>query len=61
MSKYACVYDLRHKVLLHRFVFTENRSLSGVLHKLNSKNMTEFGPKLEIADEEYDVYQDFNE
>ena len=42
-SKNICLYDLRHKVLLKRFAITYNRSLDGVLHKLNSKNVKEGG------------------
>ena len=47
-SKYACLYDSRQKILLRRFVMTNNRSLEGVLMKLNSKKMGEFGPKDEV-------------
>ena len=42
-SKNICLYDIKHKVLLRRFAVTQNRSLDGVLHKLNSKNMKEGG------------------
>jgi len=42
-SKNICLYDLRHKVLLKRFAITQNRSLDGVLHILNSKNVKEGG------------------
>ena len=42
-SKNICLYDLRHKVLLKRFAIIYNRSLDGVLHKLNSKNVKEGG------------------
>lgn len=38
-SKYVCLYDLRAKILLRKMAFTENRSLSGVLHKLNSRDV----------------------
>lgn len=60
-SKYACLYELKHKVLLHRFSFTENRSLSGVLSKLNSKNMTDAGPVTELEVDEYSAHNSFNE
>ena len=60
-SKFACIYDLRHKVLLHRFSFTENRSLSGVLEKLNSSNITEAGPISELELDEYNLHSDFNQ
>lgn len=42
-SKYLCLYDVVNKVLIKRFVISENRSLDGVLNKLNSKKITEFG------------------
>jgi periodic tryptophan protein 2 len=42
-SKYLCLYDIAHKILLRRFEITQNRSLDGVLDKLNSKKMNEFG------------------
>ena len=42
-SKYICMYDSQHKVLVKRFVISQNRSLDGVLNKLNSKNINEFG------------------
>lgn len=60
-SKYLCIYDIKHKVLLHKFSFTENRSLSGVLHKLNSKLMTEAGPKSELEIEDYNIELDLDE
>jgi periodic tryptophan protein 2 len=59
-SKFICVYDLRHKTLLHRFAATENRSLSGVLDKLNSKRMTSEGPMDEFDLDEYSYKDDFN-
>lgn len=41
---------------MKRFVITENRSLDGVLNKLNSKKITEFGEeeKDELSDAEWD-------
>ena len=42
-SKNICLYDIKHKVMLARFAITQNRSLDGVLHKLNSKNVKEGG------------------
>ena len=42
-SKNICLYDIRNKVMLKRFAITQNRSLDGVLVKLNSKNMKEGG------------------
>lgn len=60
-SKYLCIYDLKHKVLLQRIAYTENRSLSGILHKLNSKEMTEAGPKSELQIEDYNVEMDLDD
>lgn len=34
-SKYVCVYDTSEKVMLRRFQLSSNRSLDGVLDKLN--------------------------
>ena len=42
-SKNICLYDLKNRVLLRRFAITQNRSLDGVLLKLNSKNLKEGG------------------
>lgn len=42
-GKNICLYDIKHKVLLRRFAVSQNRSLDGVLHKLNSKNIKEGG------------------
>lgn len=60
-SKYICIYDLKHRVLISKISFTENRSLSGVLDKLNSKQMTEAGPIDEFELGEYDGDQEFDE
>lgn len=40
-SKYVCLYELRHRILLKKFSLSSNRSLDGVLNKLNSKNIKE--------------------
>ena len=50
-SKNICLYDLKHRVLLRRFAITQNRSLDGVLHKLNSKNIKEGGVMQHEIDE----------
>lgn len=60
-SKYLCIYDLKHKTLFFKVPFTENRALSGVLDKLNSKNMTEAGPINELDLDEYDSFKDIDE
>ncbi len=50
-SKNICLYDLKHKVLLRRFAITQNRSLDGVMLKLNSKNIKEGGVMQHEIDE----------
>ncbi|KAI9208513.1 quinon protein alcohol dehydrogenase-like superfamily [Polychytrium aggregatum] len=44
-SKYVCIYDISSKILLKRFQISSNLSLDGMHEKLNSKNMTEAGPR----------------
>jgi periodic tryptophan protein 2 len=57
-SKHICLYDLRHKIMIKRFAITQNRSLDGVLHKLNSKHVKgEAG----AADHELDIDSDLEE
>ena len=55
-SKNLCLYNVFHKVLIKKFIITENRSLDGVLNKLNSKRINEFGEedKDEFSDAEWD-------
>lgn len=57
-SKNICLYDIKHKLLLRRFAVTQNRSLDGVLYKLNSKNIKgEIGEELDIeSDLEEDAW-----
>ena len=55
-SKNICLYDIRNKLLLRRYAITQNRSLDGVLHKLNSKNI-----KDDVADHELDIDSDLEE
>lgn len=50
-AKNICLYDLRNKVMLRRFAVTQNRSLDGVLVKLNSKNVKEGGMMQHELDE----------
>ncbi|KRX01618.1 WD40-repeat-containing domain [Pseudocohnilembus persalinus] len=38
-AKNLCLYELKHRVMLKKFQFTNNRSLDGVLDKLNSGNL----------------------
>ena len=49
-SKYVCLYNIAHRILLKRFQTTHNLSLDGVLDILNSSNMTEAGPLSMIDD-----------
>jgi periodic tryptophan protein 2 len=57
-SKNICLYDVKHKLMLTRFAITQNRSLDGVLHKLNSKNVKgEAG----VVDHELDIDSDLEE
>ncbi|KAJ3185825.1 hypothetical protein HDU85_001194 [Gaertneriomyces sp. JEL0708] len=44
-SKYVCLYDISSRLLLNRYEISQNLSMDGMQEKLNSKNMTEFGPK----------------
>ena len=55
-SKNLCLYDIKNKLLLKRFAITQNRSLDGVLIKLNSKNI-----KNGTADHEIDLDSDLEE
>lgn len=50
-SKYICLYELRHRILLKKIRLTSNRSLDGTLHKLNSKNMKNGTNKLDLPDD----------
>ena len=36
-SQYALIYDMQYQILVKKFVLTHNRSLNGLLYKLNSK------------------------
>lgn len=55
-SKNLCLYDIKNKLLLRRFAITQNRSLDGVLLKLNSKNI-----KGDVAEHELDIDSDLEE
>lgn len=55
-SKNICLYDMRYKLLIKRFAVTQNRSIDGVLHMLNSK-----GVKDGVAEHELDVDSDLEE
>lgn len=51
-SKFVCIYEVSQRMLLKKFQLSNNRSLDGVLDKLNSKNMSAAGPvqELDISD-----------
>jgi periodic tryptophan protein 2 len=49
-SQYVCLYAARPTLLLRRFAVTHNRSLSGILQKLNSKGLGEGGVPLAFLD-----------
>lgn len=57
-SKHICLYDIKHKLMLTRFAITQNRSLDGILHKLNSKNIK---GEANAAEHEFDVDSDVEE
>ncbi|KAJ9629370.1 U3 snoRNP protein [Taxawa tesnikishii (nom. ined.)] len=44
-SKYICLYDVGSGVLLHKYTVSVNLSLEGTQEFLNSKNLTEAGPR----------------
>ena len=50
-SKYVCLYDVSSKSLLKKFAISSNLSLDRMIEHLNSKNMTEAGPKDLIDDD----------
>ncbi|KAJ3056133.1 hypothetical protein HK097_007965 [Rhizophlyctis rosea] len=56
-SKYVCIYDIPSKSMLKRFQISANLSLDGMQDILNSKNMTEAGPKdlIDTAGENSDL------
>ena len=44
-SKYICLFDVHSAVLLRKFTISVNLSLEGTQEFLNSRNMTEAGPR----------------
>lgn len=52
-----CLYDVTNKLLLRRYAITQNRSLDGVLEKLNSKDLKGG----EIPEHEIDADSDLEE
>lgn len=49
-SKYVCIYDVTTRSLLKKFQISHNLSLDGMQEMLNSRNMTEAGPR-DLLDE----------
>ncbi|GAA5907804.1 snoRNA-binding rRNA-processing protein PWP2 [Sporobolomyces salmoneus] len=49
-SKHVCLYDARDGVLLKRFEISQNLSLDGTQEFLDSRNLTEAGPKESLDD-----------
>lgn len=38
-SKFVNIYEIKHRILLKKYVLSNNRSLDGILYKLNNKNI----------------------
>ncbi|BGP15986.1 hypothetical protein JCM10213_004802 [Rhodosporidiobolus nylandii] len=53
-SKHVCLYDARDGVLLRRFQISQNLSLDGTQEFLDSRNLTEAGPR-ELLDDRGDA------
>jgi len=50
----VCIYEISQKILLRKYVVSENLSLDGILTELNSRHMTEAGNRDAIDDEDSD-------
>eukprot|EP01135_Chromosphaera_perkinsii_P011597 Nk52_evm36s2449 gene=Nk52_evmTU36s2449 len=57
-SKFVCIYELSQNMLLKKFTLSNNRSVDGIVDKLNSKNMTEAGALDTIDDEDASDLED---
>lgn len=53
-SKFVCIYELSQRILLKKFVVSNNLSLDGILNKLNSRHMTEMGSMNNVDDVDSD-------
>ena len=51
-TKFVCIYQAKQRVLLKRFVISENLSLDGTRQFLNSSNMGEGGPLSAVNDDD---------
>eukprot|EP00475_Leptophrys_vorax_P037320 TRINITY_DN6415_c0_g1_i1.p1 TRINITY_DN6415_c0_g1~~TRINITY_DN6415_c0_g1_i1.p1 ORF type:complete len:861 (+),score=232.76 TRINITY_DN6415_c0_g1_i1:156-2585(+) len=59
-SKYICMYEVSQRTLIKKFVTTFNRSLDGVLNKLDSRELTEAGvSRAQIEDDEDEKFNNF--
>ena len=55
ISKYVCLYDVSQRLLLRKYVLSNNVSLDGVRTHLDSRHLTEAGPQEELLlDEDSD-------
>ena len=57
-SKYVCIYELSQNMLLKKFTLSNNRSVDGIVDKLNSKDVTEAGPMALIDHDESSDLED---
>lgn len=57
-TKFVCLYEVKHRILLKRFSVTENRSWDGMVKKLSGKNLKD-GVNLTLIDDHDD--SDYNE
>ena len=60
-TKSICLYELKHRILIKKFQISQNRSLDGILPKLNSKNIKDGINKSEIndfSDSDYEARKD---
>lgn len=61
-SQFVCLYDTVYQILIKRFRLTSNRSLDGIMNKLNSKNITENGEQdLQDYDQSDSDYEQTND
>lgn len=54
-TKYVCLYELRHRILLKKFLLSDNRSLDNTLEFLNSKQQV----KAQNSDSEPENVNDY--
>jgi periodic tryptophan protein 2 len=56
-SKYVCIYETSHGYLLKKFQISHNRSIEGILDKLHSGQVTEWGTMadFDLSDDDEDA------